>query len=69
MAWAAGRTTRACSCMSPADVYARDDAVYWGFSRSSLDRLGQLAGLRRFELMDAPEIACHRPILGALANG
>jgi hypothetical protein len=25
------------------DVYARDDAVYWGFSRASLDRVGSLA--------------------------
>ena len=29
------------------DVYARDDAVYWGFSRSSLGRLGRLAGAAR----------------------
>src|SRR5919106_2083486 len=28
------------------DVYARDDAVYWGFSPASLDRLGRLAGPR-----------------------
>jgi len=41
------------------DVYARDDGVYWGFSRSSLDRLGRLAG-RGFELVDAPEIAATR---------
>jgi hypothetical protein len=48
------------------DVYARDDAVYWGFGRSNLDRLGRLAGLRRFELVDAPKIAGHPPILGTL---
>ncbi len=50
------------------DVYARDDAVYWGFSRSSLDRLGRLAGLRGFELIDAPEIAGHPRIIGTLAK-
>jgi hypothetical protein len=66
MAWAVGRTSRACSCMSPADVHPRDNAVYWGFSRSNLDRLGRLAGLRRFELVDAPKIAGHPPILGTL---
>jgi SAM-dependent methyltransferase len=48
------------------DVYARDDLVYWGFSRSSLDRLGRLAGLRGFELVDAPEIAGHPRIIGTL---
>jgi tRNA (mo5U34)-methyltransferase len=50
------------------DVYARDDAIYWGFSRSSLDRLGRLAGLRGFELVDAPEIAGHPRIIGTLAK-
>jgi tRNA (mo5U34)-methyltransferase len=48
------------------DVYARDDAVYWGFGRSSLDRLARLAGLRGFELVDAPEIAGHPRIVGVL---
>ena len=51
------------------DVYARDDAVYWGFSRSSLDRLGRLGGLRGFELVDAPEIAGHPRIIGTLEKG
>jgi SAM-dependent methyltransferase len=51
------------------DVNARDDAVYWGFSRSSLDRLGRLAGLRGFELVDAPEIASHPRIIGTLQKG
>jgi len=50
------------------DVYARDDAVYWGFSRSSLDRLGALAGLRGFELVDAPDIGGHPRIIGTLAK-
>ena len=50
------------------DVYARDDAVHWGFSRSSLGRLGRLAGLRGFELVDAPEIAGHPRIIGTLAK-
>jgi hypothetical protein len=54
---------------SSRSTVTRDDAVYWGFSRSSLDRLGRLAGLRRFELVDAPEIACHPPILGTLEKG
>ena len=48
------------------DVYARDDAVYWGFHRSSLDRLARLAGLSGFELVDEPEIAGHPRILGTL---
>jgi tRNA (mo5U34)-methyltransferase len=48
------------------DVYARDDAVFWGFSRSSLDRLGRRGGLRGFELVDAPEIAGHPRIIGTL---
>jgi SAM-dependent methyltransferase len=52
----------------PGDVYARDDAVYWGFNRSSLDRLGRLAGLRGFECVDAPEIAGRPRILGTLAK-
>jgi tRNA (mo5U34)-methyltransferase len=51
------------------DVYARDDTVYWGFSRSSLDRLARLAGLRRFELVAAPEIAGHPRIIGTLEKG
>ena len=50
------------------DVYARDDAVYWGFSRPGLGRLGRLAGLRGFELVDAPEIAGHPRIIGTLAK-
>jgi tRNA (mo5U34)-methyltransferase len=49
-----------------ADVYARDDGIYWGFSRCSLDRLGRLAGLRRFELVDGREIAGHPRIIGRL---
>jgi SAM-dependent methyltransferase len=50
------------------DVYARDDGVCWGFGRSSLDRLGRLAGLRGFELVDAPEIAGLPRIIGTLAK-
>ncbi|MGH2881140.1 MAG: class I SAM-dependent methyltransferase [Solirubrobacteraceae bacterium] len=50
------------------DVYAGDDAVDWGFSRASLDRLGRLAGLRGFELLDAPVIAGHPRIIGTLAG-
>jgi hypothetical protein len=50
------------------DVYARDDAVYWGFSPASLDRLGRLAGLRGFELVDAPTIAGHPRVIGTLAG-
>jgi SAM-dependent methyltransferase len=50
------------------DVYSRDDAVYWGFSRPSLERLGRLAGLHGFELIDAPEIAGHPRIVGTLAK-
>lgn len=48
------------------DVYAGDGAVYWGFSRSSLDRLARLADLRGFELVSAPEIAGHPRIIGTL---
>ena len=48
------------------DVYARDDAAYWGFSRASLERLGRLAGLRGFEMLDAPVIAGHPRIIGTL---
>jgi hypothetical protein len=51
------------------DVYARDDAVFLGFSRSSLDRLGRLAGVRGFELVVAPEIAGHPRIIGTLEKG
>jgi tRNA (mo5U34)-methyltransferase len=51
------------------DVYVRDDAVYWGFSRSSLDRLARLAGLRGFELVAAPEIAGHPRIISTLEQG
>lgn len=50
------------------DVYAGDDFAYWGFSRSSLDRLGRLAGLRGFELVGAPEIDGHPRIIGRLAK-
>jgi tRNA (mo5U34)-methyltransferase len=48
------------------DVYARDDAVYWGFSPESLDRLGRLAGLAGFELVGAPTIAGHPRVIGTL---
>jgi SAM-dependent methyltransferase len=51
------------------DVYARDDAVYWGFSRAGLDRLGRLAGLRGFEMLAAPVIAGHPRIIGTLDRG
>jgi hypothetical protein len=51
------------------DVYARDDAVYWGLGRSSLDRLARLAGLRGFELVAAREIAGHPRIIGTLEKG
>jgi tRNA (mo5U34)-methyltransferase len=51
------------------DVYARDDAIYWGFTSASLDRLGRLAGLHSFELIDAPAIAGHPRIIGTLKNG
>jgi hypothetical protein len=49
-------------------VYARDDAVYWAFSRSSLDRLARLAGLREFELVAARETAGHPRIIGTLEH-
>jgi hypothetical protein len=61
-----GQDDRACASN---DVYARDDAVYWGFSRSSLDRLAGLGGVRGFELVDAPEIAGHPRIIGTLDMG
>ncbi len=51
------------------DVYARDEDVYWGFSRASLDSLGRIAGLRGFELLDAPAIAGHPRIIGTLQRG
>jgi SAM-dependent methyltransferase len=51
------------------DVYARDEAVYWGFTHASLDRLGRLAGLREFALVDAPTIAGHPRIVGTLDAG
>jgi hypothetical protein len=51
------------------DVYAGDDDVYWGFTGASLDRLGRLAGLHSFELIDAPAIAGHPRIIGTLQNG
>jgi tRNA (mo5U34)-methyltransferase len=50
------------------DVYARDDAVYWGFTPASLDRLGRLARLSGFELIDAPTIAGHPRVIGTLAG-
>jgi SAM-dependent methyltransferase len=59
MAWLGGQDDPCVLVHEHGDVYARDDTVYWGFSRSSLDRLGRLAGLRGFALVDAPEIACH----------
>jgi SAM-dependent methyltransferase len=52
----------------PSAVYAGDDDVYWGFTRSSLDRLGRLAGLHRFELVATPEIAGHPRIIGTLTK-
>jgi SAM-dependent methyltransferase len=67
---AAGREDHPCVLVHEhGDVYERDDAVYWGFSRSSLDRLGRLGGLRGFELVDAPEIAGHPRIIGTLEKG
>lgn len=53
----------------PGEVYARDDAVYWGFSRASLDRLGRLAGLPAFAVVEAPTIAGHPRIIGTLQSG
>ena len=50
------------------DVYERDDAVYWGFTGASIDRLGRLAGLDSFELIDAPSIDGHPRIIGTLRN-
>jgi SAM-dependent methyltransferase len=50
------------------DAHARDITGYWGFSGASLDRLGRLAGLEGFALVDAPEIAGHPRIIGTLAK-
>jgi len=69
MACPASRTRRCVFVHEHGDVYARDDAVYWGFSRASLDRLGRLAGLRGFELLDAPVIAGRPRIIGTLEGG
>jgi hypothetical protein len=55
-----GRAPWTRSSMAPSTT----PMVYWGFGRSSLDRLARLAGLRGFELVDAPEIAGHPRIIG-----
>jgi SAM-dependent methyltransferase len=52
----------------PGAVYARDEDVYWGFSRASLDRLGRIAGLSGFEQTQAPTIAGHPRILGTFSR-
>jgi tRNA (mo5U34)-methyltransferase len=48
------------------EVYARDEFVYWGFTESSLRRLGRLAGFASWELLDQPMVDGHPRILGTL---
>jgi tRNA (mo5U34)-methyltransferase len=50
----------------PGDVYARDDFVYWGFSREGLRRLGRIVGLDELEVVDELEIDGHPRILALL---
>jgi tRNA (mo5U34)-methyltransferase len=51
---------------APGDVYARDDFVYWGFTPTSLCRLGQVVGLGDVEIVDEVEIDGHPRILAVL---
>jgi tRNA (mo5U34)-methyltransferase len=48
------------------EVYARDEFVYWGFTESSLRRLGRLAGFASWEVLDQPIVDGHPRILGTL---
>lgn len=50
----------------PGDVYARDDFVYWGFTRESLRRLGRAVGLGGVEVVDEVEVDGHPRILAVL---
>ena len=48
------------------EVYARDDYVYWGFTRESLARLADHAGFAGVEILDTPVIDGHPRIIGTL---
>ena len=50
----------------PGDVYARDDFVYWGFSREGLRRLARIVGLDEVEVIDELEIDGHPRIVALL---
>ncbi|WP_029136546.1 class I SAM-dependent methyltransferase [Nakamurella lactea] len=52
-----------------ADVYARDDFVYWGFPVEALRRLAGVVGLRDVEVIDQPEIDGHPRIIAVLRRG
>lgn len=48
------------------EVYANDDFVYWGFTGTSLERLGRIAGFAGAEVVETPLIDGHPRIIAAL---
>ncbi|MGH2965652.1 MAG: class I SAM-dependent methyltransferase [Solirubrobacterales bacterium] len=52
--------------IEPGEVYARDEFVYWGFTRESLVRLARHAGFAGFELSDSPTIEGHPRLIGTM---
>jgi tRNA (mo5U34)-methyltransferase len=50
----------------PGEVCAGDDFYYWGFARTGLERLAEVAGFSRTERMAAVEIDGHPRIIGRL---
>jgi tRNA (mo5U34)-methyltransferase len=50
----------------PGEVYAGDEYVYWGFTRSGLAHLAALAGYRGSSVLDTPIIDGHPRIIASL---
>jgi len=52
--------------LEPGEVYASDEFVYWGFAQAGLERLAQIAGFSRAEVLAAIEVDGHPRIIGRL---
>ncbi len=50
----------------PGQVYARDEFVYWGFTREALGRLARHAGFAGVEIIATPIVDAHPRILTVL---
>lgn len=50
----------------PAEVYARDEFVYWAFGDAGLERLARIAGFSEVGPFHGVQVAGHPRIIGRL---